>query len=235
MTKPPKIYIKNPFLSFYFKVHAFIKSYKPIASKEINWDDRFSQLGSYGVIDTRHPLREFSYVTERQKKIIFPLFKSQLLGTEKNILDFGCGPGRFTFDLAAIIKGQAIGVDVTKGYIHLARDQLNDINKKNVKFIHSRSFLNSNKVKFDIIWICLVLGGISDINMAEISKKISRNLNTNGLLFIIESTSKKNKKGLWNTRTVSEVIGFFNGVNLKRISLYIDANQEISIFAGRKY
>jgi len=103
------IKIKN----FYLRIKFFLRKIIIFKQKnnfsEINWDDRFKKLGVYGLIDTRHPKNELSYVTKEQKRIIFPYFKSMLNGNEMNILDFGCGSGRFTHDLASILRKRTGG------------------------------------------------------------------------------------------------------------------------------
>jgi hypothetical protein len=70
----------------------------------IDWDSRVDELGAYSVIDSRHTPDEYEYVTRRQKEIIYPYFLSNLNGYEQSVLDFGCGAGRFTSDLAEMIN-----------------------------------------------------------------------------------------------------------------------------------
>ncbi len=60
-------------------------------------------------------LRGFSHSEEEvaahtcfQKDRLFPVLRDQLTGGERTILDFGCGPGRFTPDLAQMIDGKAV-------------------------------------------------------------------------------------------------------------------------------
>ena len=230
------IKIKNLFLRIKFFLRKIIIVKQKNNFSEINWDDRFKKLGVYGLIDTRHPKNELSYVTKEQKRIIFPYFKSMLNGNEMNILDFGCGSGRFTHDLASILRkrtggGAVIGTDVTQGYISLAKKK----KTMNVKFIHSNFFFHEFKKNFDAVWVCMVFGGISDDLLVQISRKITMRLNPNGLLFIIEATGNSNKNGAWKIRTVKDLLSFFPKIRLKKIITYTDAGQEISIIAGRKF
>ena len=118
------------------------------------WEERSKQYGRKSVLNLGHLKEEFETVTENQKKILFPLFKQQLSGREKSILDFGCGPGRFTLDLAELIHGYAVGADPIKHLLDLAPGKEDacyiQIEENNIP-------LGSDSV--DIIWICLVLGG----------------------------------------------------------------------------
>ena len=85
-----------------------------LKQKTLDWDANAAELGAYSVIDGRHPPSDYDYVTKRTKEILYPMFQKQLNGNEQTLLDFGCGPGRFTGDLAEMMSGSAIGVDVTK-------------------------------------------------------------------------------------------------------------------------
>lgn len=193
----------------------------------IDWSSRVEMLGVYSVIDTRHSPSEYDFVTKRQKEILYPLFLAELNGFEKNILDFGCGPGRFTGDLAAIINGEAIGVDPTSKLIENCPANIN------VSYICSSNFFECNQIKFDIVWICLVLGGIPDSEVSALAKKILNSLSDNGLLFIVEATGSRNIDGSWRIRTVKKIADFFPRLNLRLIGSYVDVGQEISILSGR--
>jgi len=194
----------------------------------IDWNSRVDKLGAYSVIDTRHSAEEYVYVTKRQKEILYPLFMLQLKGTENTVLDFGCGPGRFTGDLAGMISGKAIGVDVTDKLIKLAPSH------PDVKYIHSNNYFEEYNYKFDIIWISLVLGGISDVELERKSHEISNALNPDGLLFLVESTGDTSAEDVWRVRTRAQLISLFPDVELQSVGNYFDVDQEITIFAGRK-
>jgi len=63
------------------------------------------------------------------------------------------GPGRFTVDLASLIKGKAIGVDPIKHLLDLApRNQ--DVEYR----LMSETAIPLEADSIDIVWICLVLG-----------------------------------------------------------------------------
>ena len=133
-----------------------IKNYKKNKHKvsEINWEERTDKFGKYGVISTETPQEDFNYVTKLQKKILFSNLKKFVTGKEKNILDFGCGCGRFTGELSKIShKSNVLGCDPEKKLISFAQP------KKRVKYIVLKN-LNQIKRKFDIIFISNVLGGI---------------------------------------------------------------------------
>jgi SAM-dependent methyltransferase len=196
--------------------------------KVIDWDSRVNELGAYSVIDTRHTPDEYEYVTKRQKEILYPHFLSKLNGDERSVLDFGCGAGRFTADLAEMINGEAIGTDVTQKLINICPAN------KNVSYICSERFFEENKLTFDAIWVSLVLGGLPDNELSVLAKKIEAAVVQNGLLFLVESTGERYLEGLWRIRTRAQLTSLFPLIQLQHIGSYYDVNQEISILAGRK-
>jgi SAM-dependent methyltransferase len=78
------------------------------------WKKRAKKFGFRSVFNITHTESELAEVTAMQIREIFPHFLSSLKGDEKIVLDFGCGPGRFTTKLAETIHGKAIGVDPVK-------------------------------------------------------------------------------------------------------------------------
>ena len=196
--------------------------------KRIDWDLRASELGAYSVIDSRHSPDEYEYVTKRQKEIIYPLFLRTLNGRERLILDFGCGVGRFTSDLAKMIHGDAVGTDVTERLIGLCPEGTN------VEYIHSLDFFCENDMYFDVIWVCLVLGGLPDEELSSLAQKMEKSLANDGLVFLIESTGEVFLDGVWRIRTREQLTSCFPSVRFDHLGTYHDVGQEISILAGRK-
>ena len=193
----------------------------------IDWDKRVELLGPLSVIDNTHAPEEYDYVTKRQKEIIYPLFKSELDGSEKILLDFGCGSGRFTGDLACMISGNAIGVDPTEGLIKICPPH------DNVNYFCNSNFFDLNEKEFDIIWICLVFGSIPNSTLDSLAQKIEESLKPGGLLFLVENTGPKYIDGPWRIRTRAQIFSLFPSIYLKNIGVYNDAGQEISILSGR--
>ena len=93
------------------------------------WKSRAINLGERSDINVGYDI-DVSEVTKYQVEKIFPIFKKQLNGDEKIILDYGCGTGRFTSLLAKTINGKAFGVDVVKMLVDIL--PLVMINKINI-------------------------------------------------------------------------------------------------------
>jgi acetyltransferase-like isoleucine patch superfamily enzyme/2-polyprenyl-3-methyl-5-hydroxy-6-metoxy-1,4-benzoquinol methylase len=187
--------------------------------------------GRRAALNLVHPDSEYTAVTEMQKDELFPLLNAWIGETDKVVLDLGCGPGRFTPDLAGMVKGKAIGVDVVPAFLRLAPKQ------KNVEYrvMRKSTAIPMPDSSVDVVWICLVLGGLSEKIIKNLVKEIDRVLKHNGLLFIAENTTKKKSADYWMFRTVDQYRGFFPFVNLEHLNDYRDADERISVMAGRRY
>lgn len=194
------------------------------------WDKRAADYGARSVLNLGHGPEEFERVTTYQKELLFPMLKSQLVGTEKIVLDFGCGPGRFTPDLARIVDGTAIGVDPIDGLLRLAPPD-NGVEYR--KLSHGRIPCPDSAV--DVVWICLVLGCIPDqtalLNAVE---EIKRVLKQGGLLFLIECTDVKPTPGHVHFRSVEGYQELLSFAPLILLSQYEDLGDTNSVMAGRK-
>jgi SAM-dependent methyltransferase len=119
------------------------------------WEGRAKQYERRAVLNIGHPEEEYEAVTAIQKQEIYPSFKQLLSGSERLVLDFGCGPGRFAADLASMIKGKAIGIDPIRKFLEIAPKNA-DVEYRLMK--DTRIPVASSSV--DVVWVCLVLGGL---------------------------------------------------------------------------
>jgi SAM-dependent methyltransferase len=181
------------------------------------------------VLNLAHAGNEYDHVTDVQKKILLPLFKAHLKGYERTVLDFGCGPGRFTADLANAVQGSAVGVDISRRLIDMAP------RASNVTYrVLPNGILPHDDFRFDVVWDCLVLGGIPDIAVGATAEALEDALQSGGLLFLVESTSNRPNGTYWFFRGANFYKSLFPRVNLRIISTYVDVDDELSILAGRK-
>ncbi|MGA7161819.1 MAG: class I SAM-dependent methyltransferase [Bacteroidota bacterium] len=151
------------------------------------WEHRARKYGKRAVLNIAHSEQEVEEVTQKQKKILYPALRSQLNGKEKIILDFGCGPGRFTSDLAHLIDGKAIGVDPIRRFLNIA--PLDD----RVEYRHlSGESIPCSDESVDVLWVYLVLRGITKlIDLRGSLQELGRVLQNGRLLFLFEDTSDK--------------------------------------------
>src|SRR5688572_20636685 len=75
------------------------------------WPKRVAALGRRAVFDRRHSDAELDAVSAAQREVLLPMLRARLNGTERVVLDYGCGWGRFTGMLAEATGGLAIGMD----------------------------------------------------------------------------------------------------------------------------
>lgn len=206
----------------------FVSSNNGLSDMEY-WEKRSKQYGKRSVLNISHTEEEFESVTQLQKREIFPHLKDSLKGDEKLILDFGCGPGRFTKDLAEIIKGKSIGVEPISHFIKLANEEDNTEYK-----VMQEGIIPMEDNSVDIIWVCLVIGGITEENvLSQTILEMRRVLKKDGMIFLIENTSDKPSGAHWKFKTVENYQSLFSFVKLKHLSDYFDVGERISIMAGR--
>lgn len=215
-----KHFWNNLFRLFNSKKHLNLTSY---------WRDRARRYGKHSVLNMAHREEEFEVITNYQKQLLLPLLKSQLNGSETIGLDFGCGPGRFTSDLAELICGTAIGVDITPELLEIA-PQSSSVSYLTIG-TDALPFPDSS---FDIIWSCLVLGGIPETRILKTIAEIERVLRPGGLFFYVENVARVNSTSYWFFRNEDTYIQMTAFCQPKVLGLYEDMGQPIAIFSGRK-
>jgi ubiquinone/menaquinone biosynthesis C-methylase UbiE len=192
------------------------------------WKYRVKKLGRLSVVNASHSIEEWNDLTNFQKKEIFPFLKEALSENDKIVLDFGCGPGRFTADLAEIINGRAIGIDPISELLKIAPKA------ENVEYqLMKEGKIPLKDSSVDVAWICLVLGGLDEITLEASIKEIRRVLRTGGLLCLIENTSMKEGNKHWRFRSVEEYKNLMNFVKLEKVNDYLDCGEIISVMIGR--
>jgi ubiquinone/menaquinone biosynthesis C-methylase UbiE len=190
------------------------------------WEDRVRTYGLSSVLNVAHATENLDEITRMQEREIFPHLRSQLNGTEKLVLDFGCGSGRFTVQLAEMICGKAIGVDPMRGLLRKAPTSPR-VSYKCVR----NSVLPFPDNSFDAIWCCLVMGGIDDPQTTV--SEFCRVLRPAGLVFLIENTSNKPNGKFWKYRSVKQYVDLLGFVSMVHLHDYIDMGERISVMAGR--
>jgi len=156
------------------------------------------------------------------------LFRAALRGDERLILDFGCGPGRFTGDLAEMINGRAIGVDPIRNLLDLG------LPHPSVEYrlmLEGRIPLESASV--DAVWICLVLGGIHGQTLEATVSELRRVMKSTALLFLVENTTTGAGDAFWACRSVDTYRSLLAPISLTHVGDYHDLGERISVMVGR--
>lgn len=147
------------------------------------WRDRAQHYGKLAVGDISR-LPEFEAETGADKKDLLPFLRAQLRGDEKRALDFGCGFGRFTHELAELVSEQAIGADATPELLAIAERE-----KKSSKVSFVQAFgdkLPFPDEHFDVVWMSYVMIHILGDAKERTARELVRVLKRGGLLFMIE-------------------------------------------------
>lgn len=201
------------------------------ASPELDaWEVRAQQFGPRAVFNLGHSDAEVSRVTALQKSILFPVLQRWLTGHEHLVLDLGCGIGRFTPDLARLIAGRAVGVDPIRRLLEMAPQA------PGVEYLHmdeGRIPLPADSA--DVVWICLVLGGLNDHVLSRTVQEVQRVLRPEGLLVLAENTTDGTGSALWRFRPASTYENMFPSVALEHVLDYRDLGDRISVYIGRKH
>lgn len=196
------------------------------------WTERARTFGARCVVNLSYSANEFDEVTKRQKGVLFPLLMDALSGNEKTVLDFGCGPGRFSGDLAALTGARVVAFDVCEELVRLAPAG------QNVEFLASSTeeFFQIYPDRFDVIWVCLVLGGLPDSTLLPLADLLTEKLNDGGLLFLVEHTSEtKAGNDFWKFRKIEAYKELFPTIELNVVGSYLDYDEEVSILTGRQF
>ena len=209
-------------------ISRFLRWLKGGESNLSYWEKRAEQWGRRAVLHLGHAPEAYESVTDNQKAILLPELRARLIGTEQTILDLGCGPGRFTPDLAKL-TGHAIGVDPITSFLDLAPS---GPGIEYMEMVDNRIPIPPDSV--DVVWLCLVLGGLVRPEDLQIMvDEIDRVLTSSGLLFLVENTHSKPNEDHWVYRSVEEYKALFPSHALAEVLEYQDLGERISVLAGR--
>ncbi len=193
------------------------------------WEDRAKNYGVRSVIHLGHTEEELEKVTAFQIGFLFPLYQKILSdGSGNIILDFGCGPGRFSGKLAEFFQAQVIGVDPIKKLIDLAPAAAN------VEYrLMAEGIIPLEENSVDSVFICLVFGSITDSAvLTKTVSEIERVLKPGGSVFLVEKTSEDLSN--FQTKTVEFYTNLFSFASLVKIDQYTDIVDCNSVFTGKK-
>jgi ubiquinone/menaquinone biosynthesis C-methylase UbiE len=135
------------------------------------------------------------------------------------VMDFGCGPGFFTIELAKKAK-RVVAVDLSPEMLKKAQDKATKARVKNIEFLQSNGTkiqLDANSV--DLIFLVTVFHEIGDTQ--SVLAEFLRILKHSGTLVIVEVIKKGTFPGapVQNPRALTEEVEAGN-FNLKRMQQY---------------
>jgi ubiquinone/menaquinone biosynthesis C-methylase UbiE len=205
------------------------------------WHDRVQVLGVERSIYNRvHTAPEFPAVTAMQVAAIWPHLLAALDGTEARALDFGCGYGRWTPQLADLV-GSALGVDPTPELLAHAEATRPIGTRGRLEYAaYVRGHIPAPDASFDVLWSCMVLSTILEERMFQATLlELRRVMRRGGLVCLIDNTarvgSSKPIRGTYSmSRTIAEYrTAFAPWADLRAVGDYIDHGEINSVLVGR--
>jgi ubiquinone/menaquinone biosynthesis C-methylase UbiE len=193
------------------------------------WRERAEVLSARAVFNAGHSDAELADVTEMQRRELYPRLRTLLNGQEKLTLDFGCGTGRFSRDLADMLGGQVVAIDPVQRLLDLAPPHP----RVEYRLMRAGRIPLADGVA-DLIWICLVLGGVPEDLFDQTVRELDRVLKPGGLVFMVENTTDGKGSSFWKFRSVADYQRVLPNVPLSHLGDYTDLAERISIFGGRK-
>lgn len=197
------------------------------------WRKRAEALGARAVLNLDHD-GSVDDVTAMHRALLLPQLAALLPlapGPVRTVLDLGCGTGRLTGDLAALV-GRAIGVDPVAGMI--ARAPLGAAVEYR-QLLDPAGPLPLADGEVAVAFTCLVLGGIDGrVALAAMGAELERVLAPRGIVFLAESVSDQPPAGHWTFRSVGDYAAALPWAGLQEVSRFDDAGDAVSVMAGRK-
>lgn len=121
---------------------------------------------------------------------------------ESNLLELGCGVGRWALSLAPLV-GKYVGIDVNSNAIRIAESIVNSEGIDNVKFFHQSITDFNPESYYDIIYFSGVSQYLSDQDLSFILNKIKPHLSNNAILVDRSTINIQKREILVNDSYVS--------------------------------
>ncbi len=194
------------------------------------WEERTRRLGRRAVFNRRHSPATTDKATADLRNLLVPLLRQSMIGNERQLLDFGCGFGRFTDDFAGATGTTAIGVDPVESLVDMAETT----SRAEFKLMQAGHIPLPDR-SVDIITIIQVLCNITrDRELKATASELRRVLAPGGLIFLVENTTagqKQTRHG--RARSESDYAAVFSFTNMTAVGTYRDLGETFSILAGR--
>ncbi|MDA8808830.1 class I SAM-dependent methyltransferase [Gammaproteobacteria bacterium] len=182
------------------------------------WESRYAHYGEKAELNLSSNTLEEESLHQQQLKIIEGIYQGK---TGLDILDFGCGTGRFSIFLSEFTKSQVVAYDFSV--------LVSNFQKQNAGVTYTSDFGFVMARKYDNIFISLVLGAMNDADARHTASKLSEALKMDGFIVVAENTSSLRSSG-WKFRSVEQYSDFFPGFAITVVAKYIDNGEEITVF-----
>ena len=186
-------------------------------------------MGNSSVFGNQISLSEQKKITDIHEKILFKCLDGNIeLGS--NVLDFGCGYGRFSDFFVKKLNCNYIGVENSEFFLK------NFHNSKNKTFL-SFDGLKDNKTYenyFDLLFVFAVFGGFKKNKASNIFQILEKKVKPGGKIFVVEAISNKEVEDEWSFRTEEYYKNLFNNFNISTEYYFLEDDKFNQIFKGTK-
>lgn len=167
-------------------------------------------------------------VTDRQWNAACACIQKKLRGHESQGLDYCCGSGSFTADLAELIGGEVLGVDPSLPLINEATPG------PHVRFTHAPDGrVPRGRDTMDVVLVNHALGGLRGRRLERATAEIVRVLKPGGLLVVIENTADLPDTQQRVYRAPSAYLEMFPQVALRSMNKPSSGRPRLSVLIGR--
>tara|TARA_B100000035_G_C20886426_1_gene502914 strand:- start:33 stop:761 length:729 start_codon:yes stop_codon:yes gene_type:complete len=210
--------------NYFSSIIKYIKSPKKLSKRllwefnkyniELDWKKRSREMGNSSVFEHNISEQQQKELTRIHEELIFRVLKDYVK-TNMNLLDFGCGYGRFKKFFENKLSMNYFGVEKENFF-------LKNLDKK--KFFDYENFKNSIKFDgfFDLIFLWAVLGGFNNKNLFNVVELLKKKLSKNGIICFVEIVSKTEKQGYWKFRTINYYQNLFKGFKINSDYYFIE-------------
>lgn len=202
------------------------------------WDQRAQQYGRRAVLDLGLSPGEAEALTELQEEILMHRLDQAIEYRDLcNGLDFGCGVGRFTRQLA-LRCDRLVCYDPSPKLVDLGRADNADL-KGDIWWASGQpqQFIIDCTInpRFDFIFISLVLGGIPDSELPALASGLGGLVHLGGVILFAEHVSEHdNGSAFWHFRPTATYLGLFQGFKTRLVDSYLTRGNMVSVFEARK-
>lgn len=200
------------------------------------WSLRANAFGERCVVDLAISEAEQTDMLGFQNRVIMPVLLRNLRGDEQTVLDFGCGPGRFTNTLAYLIPTAkaVVGFDPCLELIKIANDKPK---ASTIQYVGDdpRELFKHFVRYFDVIWISLVLGGLPESILRPLARELFVMLAPGGKLILSEHISDFDQgSDFWRFYPERYYLDLFSPLSLRREESYTTRGNVVGVFTGHK-